>query len=81
MTTWMLWIWLAYNPCDAQSGETCRAVVTESSKEFFNEKDCVAARRTQISAFHNTGFKRYTAECHKRSGPFLEPPATAEKQQ
>jgi hypothetical protein len=80
MTTYMLWIWLAYNPCDLQTGEACRPVVTESSKEFFSSSDCDQARKSQLVAFQQAGFRRFTAICHKRSGPFLEP-QTSQKQQ
>lgn len=78
MTTWMLWIWLSYNPCDMKEGDMCRPVIAESSKEFFSEKDCIEARRNQLVAFQQAGFRRYTATCNKRTGPLMGPEPTKE---
>lgn len=73
MITWMLWAWLIVIPCDVAKGERCNAVVHDTSKNFFSEADCLAARTKLIADFKSMRLLRYTATCHKVNGPFLEP--------
>lgn len=73
MTSWMLWVWLIVIPCDVTKGERCNAVVHDSSKDFFSEQDCLNARKEQIANFRSMRLLRWSATCHVRNGPFLEP--------
>ena len=76
MNSWMLWVWLVITPCDVGKGETCTPAVHDSTKEFFHEDECEAARKKQLAEFKTMKLLRYSATCHKRSGPFLEPAPT-----
>jgi hypothetical protein len=59
---------------DTGKGERCNAVVHDSSKTFFSEKNCLESRTKQIADFRAMKLLRWTATCHKVDGPFLEPP-------
>jgi hypothetical protein len=79
MDSFLLWAWLVVIPCDVAKGERCTAVVHDTSKSFFHEKDCLAARDNILADFREMRLLRYRARCHKVNGPFLEPLPQAAK--
>lgn len=77
--TYMLWVWLIIVPCDTSKGEQCSTVIHDSAKEFFSLAECQAAKEKQAVEFRAARLLRWTATCHKRSGPFLEPEPQANR--
>lgn len=70
MSTWVLTIFLAYAGDIATGGGVA---LSSSSRDFYHREECLQARKEQIDAFREAGFKRYAVTCAKRSGPLLEP--------